>query len=53
MQDRHTYEVADAKRFIKKGLTPEPYLYKIPESGKWFEYVVVDHCDKKSTSAKM
>ncbi|RIA81377.1 hypothetical protein C1645_837120, partial [Glomus cerebriforme] len=41
MRDRHTREVADTKRFIKKGLTPEPYLHQIPESGERFEYVVV------------
>ncbi|CAB4392810.1 unnamed protein product [Rhizophagus irregularis] len=31
MRDRHTREEADAKRLIKKGQTPEPYLYQIPE----------------------
>ncbi|CAG8742530.1 741_t:CDS:1, partial [Racocetra fulgida] len=34
------------------GQIPEPYLYEIPEPGEHFEYVVVDHCDKKTTSAK-
>ena len=52
MRDRHTREEADAKRLIKKGLTPEAYLYEIPESGELFEYIVVDHCNKKSTSKK-
>ena len=34
MRDRHTREEADAKRRIKKGLTPKPYLYEIPEPGE-------------------
>src|SRR6266498_2890160 len=52
MRDRHTREEADAKRLIKKGLTPKPYLYEIPEPGERFEYIVVDYCNKKSTSKK-
>ncbi|PKK55882.1 DNA/RNA polymerase [Rhizophagus irregularis] len=43
MRDRHTHEEADAKRLIKKGLTPEPYLYEIPEPGERFEFVVVEN----------
>ncbi|CAB4378701.1 unnamed protein product [Rhizophagus irregularis] len=43
MQDRHTREEADTKRLIKKGLTPKPYLYEIPEPGERFEYVVVEN----------
>ncbi|CAI2185431.1 19691_t:CDS:2, partial [Funneliformis geosporum] len=43
MRDRHIREEADAKRLIKKGLTLKPYLYQIPESGKRFEYVVVEN----------
>ncbi|CAI2192917.1 13892_t:CDS:10, partial [Funneliformis geosporum] len=43
MQDRHTYEKADAKQYIKKGLTPKPYLYEIPESGECFKYIVVEN----------
>ncbi|PKC59830.1 DNA/RNA polymerase [Rhizophagus irregularis] len=43
MRDRHTREEADAKRLIKKGLTPEPYLYEIPEPGERFEYIVVEN----------
>jgi hypothetical protein len=34
MRDRHTREEADAKWLIKKGQTPEPYLYQIPEPGE-------------------
>ena len=41
MQDRYTREEVDAKQYIKKGLTPESYLYEIPESGECFEYIVV------------
>jgi hypothetical protein len=43
MRDRHTREEAEAKRRIKKGLTPEPYLYEIPEPGECFEYIVVEN----------
>jgi len=43
MRDRHTREEADAKRLIKKGLTPEPFLYEISEPGERFEYVVVEN----------
>ena len=43
MRDRHTREEADAKRLIKKSLTPEPYLYEIPEPYERFEYVVVEN----------
>ena len=43
MRDRHTREEADAKRLIKKGLTPEPYLYETPEPGERFEYIVVEN----------
>ncbi|CAI2199548.1 1005_t:CDS:1, partial [Funneliformis geosporum] len=43
MRDRHTREEADAKQLIKKGLTPEPYLYGIPEPGECFEYIVVEN----------
>ena len=40
----HLYrEEADAKRRIKKGLTPEPYLYEIPKPGERFEYIVVEN----------
>src|SRR5581483_10303851 len=43
MRDRHTREEADAKRLIKKGLTPKPYFYQIPEPGERFKYVVVEN----------
>jgi DNA polymerase elongation subunit (family B) len=43
MRDRHTREEADAKWRIKKGLTPEPYLYEIPEPGECFKYIVVEN----------
>ncbi|CAB4382056.1 unnamed protein product [Rhizophagus irregularis] len=43
MRDRHTHEEADTKQLIKKGLTPKPYLYEIPEPGERFEYVVVEN----------
>ena len=41
MRDRYTREEVDAKQRIKKGLTPEPYLYEIPEPGERFEYIFV------------
>ncbi|PKK55952.1 hypothetical protein RhiirC2_801092 [Rhizophagus irregularis] len=53
MRDRHTREEADAKRCIKKGLTPEPYLYKIPELGERFEYVVVENDSSERVGDKM
>ena len=53
MRDRHTREEADAKRLIKKGLTPEPYLYQIPEPGERFEYVVVENNSSKRVGDKM
>src|ERR1043165_7755474 len=53
MQDRHTREEADAKRLIKKGLTPESYLYEIPEPGERFEYVVVENDSSQKVGDKM
>jgi hypothetical protein len=53
MRDRHTREEADAKRLIKKGLTPEPYLYEIPESGERFEYIVVENDSSQRVGDKM
>src|ERR1044071_5750202 len=53
MRDRHTREEADAKRRIKKGLTPEPYLYEIPEPGERFEYVVVENDSSQRVGDKI
>src|SRR6266480_96766 len=53
MRDRHTREEADAKRHIKKGLTPELYLYEIPEPGERFEYVVVENDSSERVGDKM
>ena len=53
MRDRHTREEADAKRRIKKGLTPKPYLYEIPEPGERFEYVVVENDSSDKVGDKM
>ncbi|GBB87219.1 hypothetical protein RclHR1_13660003 [Rhizophagus clarus] len=53
MQDRHTRVEADAKRRIKKGLTPEPYLYEIPEPGERFEYIVVESDSSQRVGDKM
>ncbi|CAB4476463.1 unnamed protein product [Rhizophagus irregularis] len=53
MRDRHTREEADAKRLIKKGLTPKPYLYEIPEPGERFEYVVVENDLSQKVGDKM
>ena len=53
MRDRHIREEADAKRRIKKGLTPEPYLYEIPEPGERFEYVVVENDLSQKVGDKM
>ena len=53
MLDRHIREVADAKRLIKKGLIPEPYLYEIPEPGERFEYVVVENDSSQKVGDKM
>ncbi|CAG8825933.1 1528_t:CDS:1, partial [Dentiscutata erythropus] len=53
MRDRHTRKKADAKRFVKKGLTPEPYLYEIPEPGEHFEYVVVENDLSQKVGDKM
>ena len=53
MRDRHTREEADAKRLIKKGLTPEPYLYEIPEPGERFEYIVVENDLSQRVGDKM
>src|SRR3954447_3264746 len=53
MRDRHTCEEADAKRCIKKGLTPEPYLYGIPEPYERFEYVVVENDSSQRVGDKM
>ena len=53
MQNRYTHEEADAKQLIKKGLTPEPYLYQIPEPGERFEYVVVENNSSERVGDKM
>ena len=53
MRDRYTREEADAKRRIKKGLTPEPYLYEIPEPGERFEYIVVENDSSQKVGDKM
>ena len=53
MRDRYTREEADAKRRIKKGLTPEPYLYEIPEPGERFEYIVVENDSSQRVGDKM
>ncbi|GBB91215.1 hypothetical protein RclHR1_01840012 [Rhizophagus clarus] len=53
MRDRHTREEADTKRLIKKGLTPKPYLYGIPESGERFKYVVVENDLSQKVGDKM
>ncbi|CAB4495837.1 unnamed protein product [Rhizophagus irregularis] len=53
MRDRHTREEADAKQLIKKGLTPEPYLYEIPELGERFEFVVVENDLSQKVGDKM
>ncbi|CAB4388731.1 unnamed protein product [Rhizophagus irregularis] len=53
MRDRHTREEADAKRRIKKGLTPEPYLYEIPEAGERFEYIVVENDSSQKPSSEI
>ncbi|RGB36485.1 hypothetical protein C1646_758039 [Rhizophagus diaphanus] len=53
MRDRHTCEEADAKWLIKKGLTPEPYLYEILESGECFEYIVVENDSSQRVGNKM
>ncbi|RGB22990.1 hypothetical protein C1646_779995 [Rhizophagus diaphanus] len=53
MQDRYTREEVDAKRCIKKGLTPEPYLYEILEPGECFEYIVVENGSSDKIGDKM
>ncbi|RGB22388.1 hypothetical protein C1646_677878 [Rhizophagus diaphanus] len=53
MQDRHTCEEADAKWRIKKGRTPELYLYEIPEPGERFEYIVVENNSSQRVGDKM
>ncbi|CAI2196864.1 2171_t:CDS:2, partial [Funneliformis geosporum] len=41
--DRYSCEEADTKQRIKKGLTPEPYLYEIPEPDERFEYIIAEN----------
>jgi hypothetical protein len=53
MRNRHIREEADAKQLIKKGQTPEPYLYQIPEPGECFEYVVVENNSSERVGDKM
>src|SRR2546423_6342742 len=53
MRDKHTREEANAKRRIKKDLTPEPYLYEIPEPGEHFEYIVVENDSSQKVGDKM
>src|ERR1044072_552771 len=53
MWDRHTREEADAKQRIKKGLTPKPYLYEIPEPGERFEYIVIENDSSQRVGDKM
>ncbi|CAG8457122.1 15727_t:CDS:2 [Racocetra fulgida] len=52
-KDRHIHKKAEAQRLIKKGLTPEPYLYQIPELGKRFEYIVVENNSSPKIGDKM
>ncbi|CAI2188500.1 458_t:CDS:2, partial [Funneliformis geosporum] len=37
----------------KSGLTPDPYLYQIPEPGEWFEYVIVENNSSKRPSSEI
>ncbi len=53
MWDRYTRKEADVKWLIKKGLTPEAYLYEISEPGKQFEYVVVENDSSQKVGDKM
>src|ERR1044072_6133584 len=53
MRDRHTREEANAKRRIKKGLIPKPYLYEIPEPGERFKYIVVENDSSQRVGDKM
>ncbi|PKK56893.1 hypothetical protein RhiirC2_799093 [Rhizophagus irregularis] len=52
MQDKHTREEADAKQLIKKDLTPEQYLYEIPEPDERFEYVVAENDSSQKVGTK-
>ncbi|CAI2187126.1 17485_t:CDS:2, partial [Funneliformis geosporum] len=51
--NKHTREEVDTKQFIKKGLTPENFLYEIPEPGERFEYVVVENDLSRKVGDKM
>ncbi|CAG8448252.1 2745_t:CDS:2 [Cetraspora pellucida] len=51
--NRHTYEEANIKLLIKKSLASKPYLYKIPEPGKCFEYIVVKNDLSQRVGDKM
>ncbi|RIA92509.1 hypothetical protein C1645_820651 [Glomus cerebriforme] len=51
--NQHTREEVDAKRCIKKGLTPEPYLYEILKPGECFEYIVVENDSSQRVGDKM
>ncbi|CAG8664353.1 231_t:CDS:1, partial [Acaulospora colombiana] len=46
MKSNHAREVEESKRLIKKELTPDPYLYDIPEPGERFECIVVEREDQ-------
>ncbi|CAI2171609.1 9805_t:CDS:2 [Funneliformis geosporum] len=46
-------EISDNKFNRFSSLTPDPYLYQIPEPGEWFEYVVVENNSSKRVGDKM
>ncbi|CAJ0838372.1 1970_t:CDS:2 [Entrophospora sp. SA101] len=46
MKSNHAREVEESKQLIKKELTPDPYLYNIPEPGERFECIVVEREDQ-------
>ncbi|CAG8578900.1 13403_t:CDS:2 [Ambispora gerdemannii] len=47
MESNHAREVEEFKQLIKKELTPNPYIYDIPEPGERFE-CIVDELEQKS-----
>src|SRR5947208_148770 len=42
MKAKHAREVLENQQLIKKGLPTNEYLYKIPEPGERFSYIVIE-----------
>ncbi|CAG8597718.1 9267_t:CDS:2 [Paraglomus brasilianum] len=47
MKSKHAREIIESQQLIKQGVSPNPYIYNIPEPGERFEYIVVEGVSEK------